>query len=148
MINLPHARMDELMNGLYVRAVLAGILFSLWPLCMNRSGLSGYMSAACFTAATLLGILPFALMSNGLSIPPANWKLVALAGLIGCLGLMLFTGMLAKATPRSMGTLFIIVNLVQLAVAASYQSYMNGTLPPHKIGGYFAAALATYLLTR
>ncbi len=135
--------------NLYLSATLAGLCFSIWPLCMNRTGLNGYVSAACFGLATLVGVLPFAYLSNhGLSLPSANWWMVLLAGIFGAVGLMAFNGMLSKASLNNVGTLIVIVNLVQLVVMACYQASVNHSLPPGRIGGFLAAALATYLLVR
>ncbi len=136
------------MIELYVKAVLAGVFFGVWPLFMNRSGLSGNVSAVCFTAIALIGVLPFALHSNGLSIPVANWTMVALAGFFGALGLLFFNSMIAGASSQNVGTLYVLNLLMQVVVAASYQTIMSGHLSISKIGGYIAAAVAAYLLLR
>lgn len=49
------------MNELHVRAFLAGVFFGLWPLFMNRSGLTGNISAAVFTVGVFVIVSPFAL---------------------------------------------------------------------------------------
>lgn len=136
------------MGYLYMRVIVAGVCFALWPICMNRSGLSGNVSSAVFSLATLLVVLPFALGNNGLAIPTADWRMVLLAGVFGSLGLLSFNGMLARVTPQNLGTFFVLTNLVQLAVVASSQAIMNGSLPPQRIMGYVFAAVATYLLVR
>ena len=86
------------MNELQAKAVLAGVFFGIWPLLINRSGLNGNIGSACFSAAALIGVLPFALYSSGFTIPTANWTMVALAGFFGALGLLSFNGMLAGAS--------------------------------------------------
>ncbi len=136
------------MGDLYFKTVFAGICFAFWPLCMNRSHLNGYVSSACFSLATLIGVLPFALSSNGLTIPSADWKMVGLAGIFGALGLMSFNGMLARVSPQNLGTFFVIMNLVQFAVVATAQAITTGSLPPQRLAGYAFAAIATYLLVR
>jgi VIT1/CCC1 family predicted Fe2+/Mn2+ transporter len=120
----------------------------MWPLFMNKSGLSGNMSSICFSSAALLGMLPFAFYSNGLSIPTANWTVVILAGICGTIGMLLFNGVLATTTVKDIGTLFVLMTVSQVVVAVSYQSFMSGHLPIDKIVGYIAATTAVYLLLR
>jgi len=136
------------MSELWVKAALAGVFFGIWPLFMSRSGLSGNVSSVMFSAAALIGVLPVALYSNGVSIPTANWAMVILAGLFGALGLLSFNGMLASASAHNIGTLFVLMTVVQVAVAASYQTITSGHLSVEKAAGYAAAALAAYLLLR
>lgn len=140
--------MGASMYDLYLRAALGGLFFGLWPLFMNRSHLNGYVSSACFSMATLVGVLPFALASNGFTVPAADWKMVALAGLFGALGLLFFNSMLARVSPQNVGVMFVIMNLMQLAVIAAYQAWASGGMPTHRIVGYAAAAFATFLLVR
>ena len=136
------------MNDLQLKAVLAGVFFGIWPLFMNRSGLNGNVSSACFSAGALFGVLPFALHSNGFAIPTANWTMVALACFFGALGLLSFNRILAGASLQNVGTLFVLMIVVQVAVAASYQAFMSGHLSLDKVGGYVATAVAAYLLLR
>jgi hypothetical protein len=98
--------------------------------------------------AVLIGVLPFALYSNGLSIPSANWWMVLIAGLISALGVISFNGMLAKAQPVQVGTLLVLMTVIQITVAATYQVIMSGSVTPSKVCGYVFAGLAAYLLLR
>src|SRR3989338_2141707 len=125
-----------IMNDLRVMAALAGIFFGLWPLFMNRSGLTGNVSSAAFCVAALIGVLPFAIKSGGASLVTANWLMVAFAGLFGALGSLFFNGMLAGTSSQSVGTLFVLMTVIQVAVAASYQIIMSGQLSIDKVGGY------------
>src|SRR3989344_3826804 len=134
------------MNDLRVMAALAGVFFGLWPLFMNRSGLTGNVSSAVFCVAAFIGVLPFAIKSGGASLATANWLMVVFAGLFGALGLLSFNGMLASASLQNVGTLFVLMTVVQIAIAASYQTIMNGHLSIDKVSGYVAAAVAAYLL--
>lgn len=130
------------------KAIIAGLFFGVWPLFMNRSGLNGNVSSAAFSMCTLLAVLPFAFYSSGLVLPQANWTMVILAGGTAALGLLSFNGMLANVTAQEVGALFILMTVVQIAVPALYQTYMNGQLPLDKLGGYCAAVIAAYLLMR
>jgi len=136
------------MNELWVKAVLAGAFFGIWPLFMNRSGLSGNVSSAMFSMVAFIGVLPFALHSSGFTIPTANWTMVAIAGFCGALGLLSFNSMLAGASVQNVGTLFVLMTVVQVVVAASYLTVMSGHLSLEKAGGFVAAAVAAYLLLR
>lgn len=130
------------------KAILAGIFFGIWPLLMNRSGLNGNISSACFSAIVLIGVLPFAIHSSGMVIPTANWNMVILAGAVGALGLLSFNGVLANASLQNVGTLFVIMTLVQIVVAALYQTWMNGGISLERFMGFLLAGVASYMLLR
>lgn len=132
---------------LYLKAALAGVFFGIWPLLMNRSGLSGNVSAGAFTGLVLAGLLPFALYSNGFTVPKANWGFVLAAGTFGVLGMLCFNGMLAGATPLNVGNLFIFCIIIQVVTPAVYQT-MKAGLSPDKAIGYVAALIAAYFLLR
>ncbi|NTU67031.1 MAG: hypothetical protein HGB08_03870 [Candidatus Moranbacteria bacterium] len=136
------------MDNLQVKAILAGMFFGIWPLFMNRSGLTGNVSSVMFCMAVLIGVSPFAIYSNGLSIPTANWTMVALAGFFGAIGLLSFNSMLSNATPQNVGTLFVFMIVVQIVVPALYQTIMDGNISIRKIGGYTAAITAAFLLSK
>lgn len=136
------------MNELHVRAILAGILFGAWPLLMNKSGLSGNISSAVFAFGALAIVLPFGIyefqhVGKSLSI---GWALVTTACILGGLGLLAFNGMLAKADPKTVGSLFVLTVVVQVATPALYQVFMDGGLTVRKTTGFMAAILAALLL--
>lgn len=136
------------MSELYLKAALAGVFFGIWPLFMNRSGLGGNTASAAFCLVALVVVLPFALQSTGVTLPNANWLVVIFAGVFGAAGLLVFGGILEKATPQNIGTIFVFMTIVQITVAASYQTIMNGGASLDKVGGYTAAGVAAYLLLR
>lgn len=136
------------MTSLVVKAMLAGLFFGVWPLLMNRSGLAGYPSAAAFSLAALIFVLPFALNQTGLVIPPANWYYVIAAGIIGAIGLLFFNSMLADATPQSVSTLFVCMILVQIVVPSVYNVVISGSISVERIAGYTLAATSAYLLIK
>ena len=134
------------MNELYVKSILAGIMFGIWPLLMNRSGLSGNVSSAVFSAIVFLGILPFAVMTSGATLATANWVMVIVAGCLGAIGLLFFNGMLARATSQNVGSLFVTMLVVQISLPALYQVVILGQVSPRKIAGFLAAVLTAILL--
>lgn len=135
--------------SLELKAVLAGLFFGIWPLLMNRSDLSGNVSSAFFGLFALIGVLPFAIYANGgLALPAANWTMVIWAGVFGAMGLLAFNGMLAGATPKTVSTLFVLMTVVQVVVAAGYQVVVTRQLSADKGLGYVAAGVAAYLLLR
>lgn len=136
------------MNELQIRSIVAGVMFGMWPLFMNLSGLKGSVSAACYGTMALVCILPIAYYENGWQIPPANWRFVLIAGLVGAVGLLCFNGMLAQASRNEVGKLFVLMIVVQTTVPAIYHTISNGQLRIDTLIGYLAAALAAFLLTR
>ena len=139
------------MNELQIRAILAGVAWGIWPLVMNRSGLSGNISSAAFAAVALLGTLPFAafaLRDMGGPLAHANWTLVVVSGLLGAACMLLFNGMLAKAAPQNVGMLFVVMIVAQTAIPALYQTIMDGHLTASRMVGFAAAFVAAFFLTR
>jgi len=135
------------LESLEIKSVVAGILFGIWPLLMNRSGLSGNLGTFVFAAAVLLCVFPFA-VSSLQSIGTANWIWAVAAGILGAIGLIAFNTVLSKTTPQTVGTFFVLMIVVQTVVPAIYQAIMNGGLPFSKIVGFVFAAVAAVLLLK
>ena len=135
------------MDNLQIKALLAGLFFGLWPLFMNKSGLNGNVSAMAFSGLVLVFVSPFALSNIG-DLSNIKWLMVVGAGLFGALGVMSFNGMLAKATPQAVSTLFVLMIVVQTAIPAVYQVIMNGGLSLTKGLGFALAAIAAVLLVK
>ncbi len=137
------------MNELQVRAIIAGIGFGVWPILMNRSGLNGNMMAAVYGIVCLTFIMPFALRQGMIvnQLAGANWWMIIPAGVIGTAGLLSFNGGLAKATPQTVGTFFVMMILVQIATPAIYHIMKNG-ITTYKLVGFGFAAVAAYFLNK
>lgn len=135
------------MDNLQFKALLAGLFFGIWPLMMNRSGLTGNVSAVVMTSVSLMCVAPFALgsMSNFAGV---NWIMGVGAGVVAALGIMSFNGMLAKATPQTVSTLFVLMIVVQTAVPAIYNIAMNGGMSASRAIGFALAIVSAILLTR
>jgi hypothetical protein len=135
------------LESLEIKSVIAGILFGLWPLLMNRSGLSGNLITFVFAAVVLLCVLPFAASSLH-DIGNAHWVWAVGGGILGAIGLIAFNTVLSKATPQTVGTFFVLMIIVQTAIPAVYQGIMNGGLPFTKIAGFVFAGIAAFLLLK
>jgi hypothetical protein len=133
--------------NLQMKAMVAGLFFGVWPLLMNRSGLSGSVSSAAFAGICFLGVLPFALKNGIPNLTGANWGMILAAGLLGALGVLQFNGMLAKATDQNVGMLFVVMIVVQTSIPALYHVAMTG-LTPRQALGFLAAFVAAILLTK
>ncbi len=139
------------MDSLSIKAMLAGLFFGLWPILMNRSGLGGNVSSLVFTSMVLLIVAPFAIasiMGNGTSFSSVNWAIAVASAVAGAVGLLVFNSMLAKATPQAVGTLFVLMIVVQTMVPAIYQTLITGTLSLPRAAGFLMAIGAAFLLTR
>ncbi len=137
----------KVMESLQVKALLSGVFFGLWPLFMNKSGLSGNLSAMTFSALVLLFVAPFAIGEIGHQAD-IRWSLVVIAASFGAVGIVCFNTMLSKATPQSLGTLFVLMIVIQTAIPAIYQVIKDGGLTPMKGAGFVLAAVAAVLLTK
>jgi hypothetical protein len=135
------------MSELHIRAILSGVFFGLWPLFMNRSGLTGNISSAVFALGSLIVVSPFAFYKL-CSATTANvaWVMVAGACVSGGLGLLAFNEMLSKATPKTVGPLIVLMVVVQITVPALYKTIQDGGLTVSKSIGFAAAILAAFLL--
>ena len=135
------------MTDLQWKATLAGLCFGIWPLLMNRSGLSGNVSSLVFVIGAGMILLPFAAGNLRNGVHPV-WIPMILACLFSAVGLLSFNGMLAKATQQEVSSLFIMMIVVQTTVPAIYHVAVNGGLSLQKALGFAAAFLAAILLTR
>lgn len=137
------------MTDLQLKAALAGALLGLWPLFMNRSGLSGTFGAVVVTALSLAVILPAVWTEReaGLaSLPAAQWWAVLAAGLASGLGLLVFNSLIASASPAVIGGLFLLMLIVQASVPAIYAMVVGGPTVRRALG-LVAAGLAIVLLS-
>lgn len=131
-----------------MRAVLAGLFFGVWPLMMSRSGLGGNLSSLVLALVMLVCIFPFAFGHLG-DLSDAhgmNWMMAITAGVFGAAGILLFNGVLAKATSEQVSALFVLTIIVQTIVPAVYQVVMTGGITPLKLLGFTFAAIAATLL--
>lgn len=134
------------MTELQTKALLAGVCWGIWPLMMNRSGLHGNVSSAVFALVALLAVSPFAFRELGGIAANVSWGLSIAAGVIGGAGLLFFNGMLAKAAPDKVASLFVLTITMQIAIPALYQLVTGGGLTASKAVGFIAAAIAAFLL--
>lgn len=100
-----------------------------------------------FAGLAFFFVSPFAL-SNWGDVSNVRWWMVVCSALLGSIGLLSFNGMLAKATPQSVGTLFVLVILVQTAVPAIYQIIMDGGISATKGIAFVLAGVSAVLLVK
>jgi uncharacterized membrane protein len=134
------------MQKLIMNSVFVGIFWGIWPLLMNKSGLSGNISSLAFVVIMFVCIVPFNI-SSFVKIPTGiNWTFVITAGICGAIGTLLFNKMLHEASVKNVGLLIVIEILVCLVISAVYQVCNNGITLKQGIGFVFAS-LAAILLT-
>ncbi len=133
----------------WIQSILSGLLFGAWPLFMNRSGLSGYVSAMVFAGSVLVFTLPFGVweLCNA-PVSDVRWKAVLGAGVCGGLGVLCFNSMLAKADKSQVGTYLIIMILVQIAVPAVNDMFVNEKVSAVKILGIGLAIVSAFLISK
>jgi hypothetical protein len=139
----------KVMTELQRQAMVAGIGFGIWPILMNLSGLRGNLMSAVYGIACLVFILPFALRDGVTTaqLAGANWWAIVPAAMIGTIGLLSFNAGLAKSTPQTVGTFFVMMILVQIATPAIYHVVRNG-LSTYKLIGFMFAVVAAYFLNK
>jgi len=135
------------LESLEIKSVAAGILFGIWPLFMNRSGLAGNLGTFVFASVVLLCVFPFA-AGNFSNLGNVHWIWAIAAGVFGALGLLAFNSVLSKATPQTLGTFFVLMIVVQIVIPAVYQAIMGGGVSFTKLAGFILAAVAAFLLLK
>jgi drug/metabolite transporter (DMT)-like permease len=136
------------MKTIYLYSIAAGILWGVWPLLMNRSGVSGIAATAIFTAVGLTIHLPLAFLSGQMQKVDFNllvWFVVA-SGILAAIGTLCFNTMLAKATPQEVGILFLGMLMVQIASPSIYHLVQSGDYSLRKLTGIIGAFVVVFLL--
>jgi hypothetical protein len=100
------------MDVLYLKAIVSGICFGLWPLFMNKSGLNSAEASAALSLFLLAVVSPF-LLVNG--IPQFSAVKAVPACVFDALGLLALNSLLASASSVQAGSAFVIVTVVQVA---------------------------------
>jgi len=132
---------------LQIKAVLTGILFGLWPLLMNKSGLSGNAASFTLAAGMLICFLPFSVGSIG-ALFSGNVKVLFVLGAIisGSAGILLLNGILAKTNPQAVSALLVLIFVTQIVVPSIYHIFVTGGLTLVKGTGFALAVIAAILL--
>ncbi len=136
------------MDNLYVRSILAGIFFGMWPLLMSRSGLSGTMSGVWMnTVAVVVLMLIMFTQDNSVDATPTGLMIGALSGISAAVGLYLLNGILAVVPKETAVTYVLITTIIQVVVYALYQAWLLGSLSLAKLLGFLLAGVSMFLLT-
>ncbi len=129
------------------RMILAGILFGVWPIAMNRSGLSGNTATAIYgLVAVTIVVLFTAKDFNTLSVSGVNWPMIILAGCCGGFGLILFGEAMTSAPKERLAFLFVSMTVVQLATPVLFHLIVTQSLTVKQGFGLAAAFFAAVLL--
>jgi hypothetical protein len=134
------------MKSVQILAMLAGLCFGTWPLMMGRGGLGGNVASFVFAIIAAICVCPFAIGSLA-ELGQARWPIVITAGIIGAAGLLFFNGMLTKATPTTVSSLFVTMIVVQTAIPIVYQLFVVGGMTVTKGVGFGFAIIAAILLS-
>lgn len=135
------------MDNLALRSAIAGVCWGIWPFLLQKSGLTGNVSSFVFTAVILLCIAPFIIGKVG-NLANANWGMAIIAGICSAIGLLSFNGMLAKAPPEKLGSLFVVMIVVQTVLPVTHSVVMGDGLNLSKTLGFGFALLSIVLLAR
>jgi hypothetical protein len=137
----------QMLYNLSLRAILTGISFGIWPLLMNRSGLSGNISSFVLVVVMLVCILPLSVGRLGSIFNPDVKLLFAIgASVFGAAGIVLLNSILARSTPQDVGLLLVLTFVVQIAVPSVYHVVVTGGLTVSQGTGFALAIAAAILL--
>jgi hypothetical protein len=137
-----------MLDHLSGRAILTGIFFGIWPLLMNRSGLSGNVASLVLVVVMLGCILPFSVGNLGSIISPdIKWTFAIGASFFGAAGILLLNNILAMATPQRVSLLLVLTFVLQMVVPAVYHVIVTSGVTVTKGAGFAFAIAAAILLT-
>lgn len=135
------------MDKYQLRAVLAGILFGLYPLLLNRSNLPGNITGMMFSFLVAIFILPFG-VSEVPKLAHANWVMLISAGMLSAIAMMCMTNFLTNNSKEKIGLLIILMIVTQASVTAIFQMMMDRGVSITRLFGFIFAVLAVYLLNK
>ncbi len=138
------------MREVLSQAVISGIMFGLWPILMQRSGIQNvFVSTAVMEVFVLTTLLPLGIMNFRMSeFMKMDWFFTVSASVAAALGVLTFNDGLAKTTVSTVSTYFVFMMVVQVIVPASYHLFINGGFTSSKLLGFAFAGLAAYFLTK
>jgi hypothetical protein len=134
------------MDVLYLKAIVSGICFGLWPLFMNKSGLNSAEASAALSLFLLAVVSPFLLVNGIPQFSVVKWQMTVPACVFDALGLLALNSLLASASSVQTGSALVIVTVVQVAIPAAYLAVLAGGLTLRSAIGLVAAVIAVYLL--
>jgi hypothetical protein len=135
------------MDSLQMRSMLAGLCWGIWPFLLQRSRLTGDFSSFAFTVVILVCVAPFALKNVG-DLSQVNWLMLIGAAICSATGLRSFNGMIEKATSQNLGSLFVLMIVVQISVPAIYDVVSNGGITVSKGIAFVLAVVVVVLLNK
>ena len=135
------------MNKFQVDAVIAGVMFGLYPLLLSRSEAKSNINATLFSFVVAVCILPFAI-AQVKSIDVSDCKWIIGAGMLSAIGLVCMSNFITSSSKNSIGLLIILMIVVQASVTATYQIIMDRGISPTRLLGFVFAAVAIILLNR
>lgn len=138
------------MREVLLQAVISGIMFGLWPILMQRSGIQNvFVSTAVMEVFVLTTLLPLGIMNFRMSeFMKMDWFFTVSASVAAALGVLTFNDGLAKTTVSTVSTYFVFMMVVQVIVPASYHLFINGGFTSSKLLGFAFAGLAAYFLSK
>lgn len=135
------------MDKSQIQAVLAGLMFGIYPLLLNKSKLGGNIMAAVFTFAVFMFIFPFA-TGQIKNLAGADWRMLLGSAAVSAIGMMCMTSYLASSSQSSVGLLVILMVVIQAIVTACYQIAMDRGVSLAKVVGFGCATAAIILLNK
>lgn len=82
---------------------------------------------------------------KGLTFANTNWWLGVIAGVVGGIGILVFTPTISKLEPEKAARMFLIMLLVQTAIPAIYQIIVGGIVLKRIIGVIFTILAVLFL---
>src|ERR1700730_16046478 len=104
------------MDVLYLKAIVSGICFGLWPLFMNKSGLISAEASAALSLFLLAVVSPFLLVNGIPQFSVVKWQMAVPACVFDALGLLALNSLLASASSGQTGSGVLLVRDLGVAI--------------------------------
>ncbi len=137
------------MIDLLTYSAISGVLFGLWPLFMQRSGIKNVdVSTVVMEMIVLAVLLPFGLRNvSTFDWTQMSWVYTILASVSAAFGVLIFNTGLSKSSDVTLSTYFVVMIVIQTSVPAVYEVFKNG-MSVSKFIGFMLAGLAAYFLLK
>ncbi len=134
------------MNKPILLTLVAGALFGVWPLIMNKSGFNGYMAAVVFGSCVAFAGFVAQMVFQSDPTHPIFMRRAVLAGIIGAVGTLCYTAAFSQPGKIDLATLVVLQVVMQVMVPAIYQAISTKSMSINTLIGFGLALSGTLVL--
>ena len=140
------------MNPVMWYGLASGLLFSVWPPCLKKSGIEANTASMIFSIFSCMVIVSTTFVTRGTvafgvwEMPTAGLCFLFIAGLTGGSGILTFNTGASAVGMKELGILSVVMIMTQVVGSAAFQAYMNGGITTKQGLGFALSFVVIYLL--